>query len=74
MCDATTSQDDMYPTAKPVVVPVDDDEAIRERFTSTEQLEKWRQLKLSLVQLPSIYLKLSKSRLTGMLIHVYIWH
>ena len=48
------------------VVQIADDEAIRERFQSTPEFrEEWKEQRLQLLKLPSIYLKLSKSRLTG---------
>ena len=49
-------------------VQIADDEAIRERFQSTPEFrerEEWKEQRLQLLKLPSIYLKLSKSRLTG---------
>ena len=47
-----------------------DDEAIKEHYQETKGLEntdaeEWREQAVTLSQLPSIYLKLSKSRLTG---------
>lgn len=47
------------------VVQITDDEAIRERFQSTTELREWKEQRIPLLKLPSIYLKLSKSRLTG---------
>ena len=47
------------------VVQITDDEAIRERFQSTTEFREWKEQTIPLLKLPSIYLKLSKSRLTG---------
>ena len=58
----------MFPLANHLV-QVDDVEAIREQRHHHHQgqvyIEEWREQKLSLLQLPANYLKLSKYRLTG---------
>lgn len=56
------------------VVPVDQDlEAVKERYLSEGLEEGWREMKLNWRELPQIYLKLSKSRLTGRVHLVYVY-
>ena len=56
------------------MVPVDQDlEAVKERYLSEGLEEGWREMKLNWRELPQIYLKLSKSRLTGRVHLVYVY-
>ena len=50
---------------KNVAIMDQDSEAIKERYHSNlSEGEEWKEMKLSWKELPQVYLKLSKSRLT----------
>ncbi|KAL5473233.1 hypothetical protein EMCRGX_G027690 [Ephydatia muelleri] len=50
------------------IVTIEDEDAIKERYQTQLQVEDWREQKISLMQLPGIYMKLSKSNLTGLVV------
>lgn len=50
------------------VVKIEDEDAIKERYQTHFQVEDWREQKISLWQLPGIYMKLSKSNLTALVV------